>query len=104
VIGLTKTWAMELGSAGIRVNAICPGSVGGSRMDRVIEREATVQGVAASDVRSAYESQVSMGSFVDAADIAEAVAFLSSPAARFISGQVLGVDGHTETLRTTRSG
>jgi len=103
VVGLTKTWAMELGSAGIRVNAICPGSVGGSRMDGVIEREAATLGLAADVVRSAYESQVSMGSFVDASDIAEAVAFLSSPAARFISGQVLGVDGHTETLRTNCS-
>ncbi|HEX3090559.1 MAG TPA: SDR family oxidoreductase [Ilumatobacteraceae bacterium] len=103
VIGLTKTWAMELGSDGIRVNAICPGSVGGPRMDGVIEREAAALGVAESSIRSAYESQVSMGSFVDAGDIAEAVAFLSSPAARYISGQVLGVDGHTETLRTNCS-
>jgi len=103
VIGLTKTWAMELGSQGIRVNAICPGSVGGPRMDGVIEREAAALGVEESSIRSAYESQVSMGSFVDAADIAEAVAFLSSPAARYISGQVLGVDGHTETLRTNSS-
>ena len=43
VVGLTKTWAMELGSAGVRVNAICPGSVGGSRMDGVIEREAAAR-------------------------------------------------------------
>jgi NAD(P)-dependent dehydrogenase (short-subunit alcohol dehydrogenase family) len=100
VIGLTKTWAMELGADGIRVNAICPGSVGGARMDGVIEREAAATGVAAAALRAEYEQQVSMGSFVDAFDIAEAVAFLASPAARFVSGQALGVDGHTETLRT----
>src|SRR3954464_16068483 len=100
VVGLTKTWAMELGSAGIRVNAICPGSVGGQRMDGVIEREAAATGVSPDALRAGYEKQVSVGSFVDATDIAEAAAFLSSPAARFISGQVLGVDGHTETLRT----
>jgi NAD(P)-dependent dehydrogenase (short-subunit alcohol dehydrogenase family) len=103
VIGLTKTWAMELGTAGIRVNAICPGSVGGSRMDGVIERESIALGVPQAELRSAYASQVSMGSFVDATDVAEAAAFLSSPAARFISGQVLGVDGHTETLRAVSS-
>jgi NAD(P)-dependent dehydrogenase (short-subunit alcohol dehydrogenase family) len=103
VIGLTKTWAMELGGDGIRVNAICPGSVGGPRMDGVIDREAAATGIAASRLRAGYEQQVSMGSFVDATDIAEAAAFLSSPAARYVSGQVLGVDGHTETLRTSYS-
>jgi len=103
VVGLTKTWAMELGAAGIRVNAICPGSVGGLRMDGVIEREAAARDVSPASIRAAYEQQVSMGSFVDATDIAEAAAFLASPAARFVSGQVLGVDGHTETLRTSYS-
>jgi len=103
VVGLTKTWAMELGAAGIRVNAICPGSVGGLRMDGVIEREAAARDVSPASIRAAYEQQVSMGSFVDATDIAEAAAFLASPAARFVSGQVLGVDGHTETLRTVYS-
>ena len=100
VIGLTKTWAMELGPDGIRVNAICPGSVGGPRMDGVIEREAVARGLEPAEIRRAYERQVSMQSFIDAGDIGETIAFLASPAARFISGQVLSVDGHTETLST----
>ena len=100
VIGLTKTWAMELGAEGIRVNAICPGSVGGLRMDGVIEREAAARGAEPAEIRRAYERQVSMQSFIDARDVGETIAFLASPAARFISGQVISVDGHTETLST----
>ena len=100
VIGMTKTWAMELGPEGIRVNAICPGSVGGPRMDGVIEREAATVGLPERDIRAAYEGQVSMRSFIDASDIGEVIVFLASPAARFINGQAFAVDGHTETLST----
>jgi NAD(P)-dependent dehydrogenase (short-subunit alcohol dehydrogenase family) len=99
VIGMTKTWAMELGAEGIRVNAICPGSVGGGRMDGVIEREAVALGLSPETLRRGYEKQVSMGSFIDATDIGKTVVYLASPAARFVSGQVLSVDGNTETLR-----
>ena len=100
VVGLTKTWAMELGPEGIRVNAICPGSVSGPRMDGVIAREAAFRGVDPQDMRTAYEAQVSMRSFIEASDIGEMIAFLASPAARFVHGQVLAVDGNTETLAT----
>ena len=100
VIGMTKTWAMELGPEGIRVNAICPGSVGGPRMDGVIERESATVGLPAAEIRAAYESQVSMRSFIDATDVGEVIVFLASPAARFINGQAFAVDGHTETLST----
>lgn len=99
IIGLTKSWAMELGEFGVRVNAICPGSVSGARMDGVIEREASATGANASDIRKGYESQVSLKTFIEASDIAAAAVFLSSPAARFISGQVLPVDGNIETMR-----
>ncbi|MCO5329003.1 MAG: SDR family oxidoreductase [Ilumatobacteraceae bacterium] len=100
VIGMTKGWAMELGPEGIRVNAIAPGSVGGPRIDGVIEREAAARGVDPAVIREGYERQVSMRSFVDAADIGAAAVWLCSPAARFVHGQVLAVDGHTETLAT----
>ena len=99
IIGLTKSWAMELGAEGVRVNAICPGSVSGPRMDGVIEREAAATGVSAQSIRTGYENQVSLKTFVDASDIAAAAVFLSSPASRFITGQVLPVDGNIETMR-----
>lgn len=98
LIGLTKTWAMELGSAGIRVNAVCPGSVSGQRIDSVIERDARERGCSVEEIRQRWTSQTSLRCFVDAEDIAEAAFFLASDKARFISGQALGVDGHTESL------
>jgi NAD(P)-dependent dehydrogenase (short-subunit alcohol dehydrogenase family) len=99
VIGLTKSWAMELGEFGVRVNAICPGSVSGPRMDGVIEREAQAVGKTPEEIRTGYEKQVSLQTFVEASDIAASCVFLSSPAARYISGQVLPVDGNIETMR-----
>ena len=99
VIGLTKTMAMELGPFNIRVNAICPGSVDGSRINRVIEKEADKRNVPPSKIRKDYESHVSLKSFVKAEDITNTILFLCSDEGKMISGQVIGVDGHTETLR-----
>lgn len=98
IIGLTKTWAMEMGPDGIRVNAICPGSVSGPRIDGVIEREASKMGVTPETVRDTYLRQTSLRTFVDAEDIAAMALFLCSPAGSKISGQSLSVDGHTESL------
>lgn len=100
VIGFTKTLAMELGAFGIRVNAICPGSMTNPRMDAIIEREAEAQGVSAQQVREGYVQQVSMRTFIAPQEIADVVLFLCSNAGKHISGQALSVDGHTETLRT----
>lgn len=98
LVGLTKTWAMELGPFGVRVNALCPGSVSGPRIDRVIEKDAQERSLAPEEIRDVYLRQSSMRTFVDAADIAETVKFLSSSAAKHISGQALAIDGHTEGL------
>ncbi len=98
IIGITKTLAMELGPHGVRVNAICPGSVEGPRMDRVVANEARARNIPEDEVRASYVKGVSMKTWVTPEDIADTVEFLASDAARRISGQVLAIDGHTETL------
>lgn len=98
LVGLTKTLAMELGPAGVRVNAVCPGAVEGPRMDRVVAMEAVAQGIDEAEVRRSHAAGVSMKTWVTAADVAGTVHFLASDAASKISGQILAVDGHTETL------
>lgn len=97
-IGLTKTLAMELGPAGIRVNAICPSSVEGSRIDAVIERDAKRCGKTVDEIRNLYIRQSSLRCFVNADDVAHLAVFLASDKGAKISGQALGLDGHTESL------
>lgn len=98
LVGLTKTLAMELGPVGVRVNAIAPGAVEGDRMDRVVAMEAKASGRSEDEVRAQYVKGVSLRSWVSADDLADTVLFLASPGASKISGQVLSIDGHTETL------
>jgi NAD(P)-dependent dehydrogenase (short-subunit alcohol dehydrogenase family) len=94
-IGLMKTVAMELGPHGIRANAICPGSVNGPRIDRVIEAEAEAKGMTPDAVRQGYASGTALKMLSDAQDVADMAIFLTSGRARMISGQALAVDGMT---------
>lgn len=98
MIGLTKTWAMELGPFQVRVNALCPCSVNGPRIEGVIERDAEARGVSTDDIRRLYQSQSSMRLFVDPEDVANMALFLCSDAGAKISGQSIALDGHTESL------
>ena len=98
MVGLMKTWAMELGPEGIRVNAVCPTSVEGERIDDVIARDAKQRGLPVEQVRDVYLRQTSMRTFVTPDEVADTVLFLASDAARKISGQSISVDGHTEGL------
>ena len=98
MLGLTKTWAMELGPFGIRVNAICPGSVDGERIRGVIERDAKAQNKSPDEIRQSYLMQSSMRIFVDPQDVADLALFLASDKGEKISGQALGLDGHTESF------
>ncbi len=82
LIGLTKTLARELASRGITVNAVAPGFIMTDMTD-----------VLSDQVKEAILSKIPLGKFGEGADIAAAVAFLAAPEAKFITGQVLTVDG-----------
>ena len=95
VIGLMKTVAMELGPHGIRANAICPGSVNGPRIDRVIEAEAAAKGMTPDAVRHGYAAGTALKRLTDPEDVAAMALYLASDGARMVSGQALAVDGMT---------
>jgi NAD(P)-dependent dehydrogenase (short-subunit alcohol dehydrogenase family) len=96
--GFTKTLAQELGPDGIRVNCICPGSVEGDRMDRVIAAEALKTQRTQEEVRAMFTQSASLRTFIPAEDIAQTILFLTSAHGSRISGQEIVVDGNTETL------
>jgi len=98
IIGLTQTWAMELGPAGIRVNAILPGIVAGERQERVIAAKAAALGLGHEAMRERLLAKVSLRRMVSAQDIANQIVFICSPAGAAISGQSLSVDGNVEHL------
>lgn len=98
VSGFTKTLAMELGPDNIRVNGIVPGNVNGDRMERVIHAHAEAEDLEPDAVRRMYAMGTSMQCCVDPEEIADMICFLCSDYARHVSGQIIGVDGFTETL------
>ncbi len=99
IIGLTKSLAMELGKYNIRVNAICPGSVSGNRMNRVIKAKAELFKTSIKKIQKEFESMTSINSFVSKEDISSLAIFLLSDYSKSISGQSIAVDGNTERMK-----
>lgn len=82
MIGLTKSLAKELASRNIRVNAVTPG---------YIETEMT--GALNDEQKKAITEKIPLGTWGQASDVAEMVGFLASDASRYLTGQVIGVNG-----------
>jgi NAD(P)-dependent dehydrogenase (short-subunit alcohol dehydrogenase family) len=85
VMGLTKSAALDYAKQGIRINAVNPGGTATEGVDRVFKKA----GISA----DAIAAMVPMGRMGQAAEIAQAVVFLCSDAASYITGQPLVVDG-----------
>ena len=98
VIGLSKSLAIELGPYGVRVNAICPGSVAGARIDAVFANRAAARGVAVDVVVDEALANTSLRRLVTAEDIANAIVFLASPLGANVSGHALPVDADIHAL------
>ena len=96
VIGVTKTLAMELGKFNIRVNAVCPGSIKGKRMLRVINEKAKFTKISKKIIEKDFISMSSMKKWILEEDIGKMCAFLISDDSSKVSGQVISVDGNTE--------
>jgi len=99
VRGFTESLAMELGPAGVRVNAILPGVVAGERINRVIGAKAEARGISFEEQQAEMLSRVSLRRMVSAEDIANMALFLCSPVGANISGQALSVCGNVEVLQ-----
>ena len=96
IIGITKTLAMELGKFNIRVNAVCPGTIKGNRMKRVIKDKAKFSKISKKFIEKDFISMCSMKKWILEEDIGKMCSFLISDDSSKVSGQVISVDGHTE--------
>ncbi|WP_368911753.1 SDR family oxidoreductase [Taklimakanibacter deserti] len=99
VRGFTDVLAVELGDHNIRVNAILPGVVNGTRVRRVLAEQAQVVGQTLEEYMPRILHNVSMHTAVEAEDVANMALFLASDGARFVSGQSIGVCGNFESYR-----
>jgi 3-oxoacyl-[acyl-carrier protein] reductase len=93
VAGWAKTWANEVGRYGITVNNVLPGYTRTGRLQDLIEKRADAQGSSQKAIEESFKSHVPSRRFAEPEEIAAAVAFLASPAASYISGINLPVDG-----------
>lgn len=82
VIGLTKSLAKEFAARGVRVNAVAPGFIASDMTDALPE-----------DVVENYKANIPLGTLGEPEDVSELVRFLATDASRYITGQVITVDG-----------
>jgi 3-oxoacyl-[acyl-carrier protein] reductase len=93
VANWAKTLANEVGKFGITVNNVLPGGTATGRLSAIIDNKAAKTGADTDEIRKEMLEEIPLGRFADPSEVANAVAFLASPAAAYISGINLPVDG-----------
>jgi 3-oxoacyl-[acyl-carrier protein] reductase len=93
VANWSKTLSLEVAPKGITVNNVLPGATETIRIKQLLDAKSAKEGKSIEELRNEMQHEIPMGRFADAAEIANAVGFLSSPAASYITGINLPVDG-----------
>tara|TARA_B100000035_G_scaffold141934_1_gene120751 strand:- start:290 stop:1069 length:780 start_codon:yes stop_codon:yes gene_type:complete len=93
VANWAKTLSLELGSYGITVNNVLPGFTNTNRLKSLIEKKSNILGKSKIEVENEMKKSVPLNRFGEASEVANAAIFLSSPAASYINGINLPVDG-----------
>ena len=101
IISLTRTFALELAAYGVRVNAVCPGPVYTEFNQRNMAQRRVTLGISEEEMIERIRTAIPLGRWGEPEDIAQGVAFLCSPAASWITGEVLRVSGGMEGVSAT---
>jgi 3-oxoacyl-[acyl-carrier protein] reductase len=88
-----KTLSREVGKFGVTVNNVLPGSTRTARLESIIKRKAEAAGKPREEIEAETRADIPLGRFAEPAEVGEVIAFLASPAAGYVSGVSIPVDG-----------
>ena len=93
IAGLVKSLANQYGAEGMRVNAILPGWTATDRVGEILEKSASKSGRSIDDLKADRIKDIPLGRIGSPEEFANVAVFISSPAAGFVSGAMIPVDG-----------
>lgn len=88
-----KTLSREVGKFGVTVNNVLPGATRTARLESIIKRKAAATGTPQEEIEAKMRAEIPLGRFAEAVELGEVIAFLASPAAGYVTGVSVPVDG-----------